>query len=163
MMYMSPPQLHHQVLPQVFSFDATTGTIILNATGACLTASDDPDSGSHTPAVELQPCGHGTGTQTWEYSTDTLNICPKGNTRKCIDQDTSDKHAEMYGCGNKQINQQWLINAEETGHIQQAGLDKLCMSPCPDSDIEVVRERAWRRAFRQRFGHDAPAHVRGPF
>eukprot|EP00041_Stephanoeca_diplocostata_P026060 m.694769 g.694769 ORF g.694769 m.694769 type:complete len:943 (-) comp22884_c2_seq9:1552-4380(-) len=98
--------LHHQVLPQVFSFDATTGTIILNATGACLTASDDPDSGSHTPAVELQPCGHGTGTQTWEYSTDTLNICPKGNTRKCIDQDTSDKHAEMYGCGNKQINQQ---------------------------------------------------------
>lgn len=79
--------LHHQVEPQVFYYNQGTGTITLNATGDCLTASTDKDEGSGTPAVEMQTCNKGAANQIWSYSESTQEITLKSNPKQCIDQD----------------------------------------------------------------------------
>lgn len=127
--------LHHQVLPQVFDYTASSGLIVLKATGQCLTESSMDDPNSHTPAVAFEKCGSKDGNQKWKYSTTTLNLV-SGATGKCMDQDGSDQRVEMYGCGHLQINQQWNVNANNTGHIETAG-SKLCMSPCADSSAHA--------------------------
>ena len=133
--------LHHQVEPQVFAY-RHDGTIRLNATGHCLTVSQRDDSGSRTPAIELQACSEKlSDRQTWNFTGvpagPTTNSTPgnirrRSNSKSCIDQDTKDMHAEIYGCGNNQLNQMWTLEAN--GHIRQAGLGLHCMSPCQASD-----------------------------
>jgi len=144
--------VHHQVEPQKFAYDATSGTITLQAPGnaldkACLTASDTDDAASHTPAVEFEKCAAKNGNQKWVYDSATMNIHLAGK-KNCMDQDGEDMRVIMYGCGNKQTNQQWVVNPNNTQHIMQAHLKNYCMSVCAsggDAHAARTSEASMRR------------------
>ena len=70
---------------------ATSGQIVHSGgAGMCLTASDDPDVDSHTPAVELQPCGKKNDNQQWTFTADkTLSLT--NSPKKCMDQVLCDR------------------------------------------------------------------------
>jgi hypothetical protein len=110
---------------------ATSGQIVhTGGAGMCLTASDDPDVDSHTPAVELQPCSKTNGNQQWTYNADkTLSLT--NSPKHCMDQDGTDHHVEMYGCGKAQANQQWtMATVDDVSVIKQANGQQACMTPC---------------------------------
>jgi hypothetical protein len=154
--------LHHQVISQVFNFPSNPGSIVYNSTGECLTASNDPDGGSGTPALEIQPCKAKDSSQQWAYSKETEQLSLANSPKKCADQDVSDNRVEMYGCGNGQSNQKWTVNADNKGHIRQAALNQLCMTPCPDSVDREASVAMWIARRQQSLKNQRAAMVSKP-
>jgi hypothetical protein len=160
--------LHHQVLPQKFTYIPTSGNIVHTASGMCLAETTTDDAGSHTPEVAFETCSTNkkADNQKWVYGKDTMNFV-SGTTGRCMDQDRSDMHVEMYGCGKKQTNQQWILTPNNTQHIQAAGPVDLCMSPCPADDSArrsagaghtPADREAMRRRYKEMYARDLPAH-----
>jgi len=94
--------------------------------------------GSGTPALELQPCR--APFQQWVHNTSDNHLHPSQDAGQCVDFDTSDKHAIIYGC-HPGGNQQWLLGPNGTKHIVAFnGPDisqDLCMTSCNASVSEA--------------------------
>lgn len=97
----------------------------------CATSHTVVVAGSGTPAVELQPCV--APVQQWVYNETDFHLHQSQNVKSCIDFDTSDKHAIIYGC-HAGGNQRWLLNPNGTKRIvsfSSTNISKdLCMTGC---------------------------------
>lgn len=133
---------------------ATAGTIVhTGGAGMCLTASDDPDVDSHTPAVELQPCSKNNANQQWTYTADKT-LALTNSPKRCMDQDATDNHVEMYGCGKAQANQQWaMATVDDVSVIKQANGQGACMTPC-SGELDIYdSHRTLSPAFQAKYNH----------
>merc|ERR1712096_414112 len=97
----------------------------MGSSSSCLSAGADNDPGSGTKAVEILPCDAKSTKQQWVFNKDD-NMYLKSDSSKCIDFDRTDRMAEMYGCGNRQINQRWTWDSK-TGRITSV-MDASCMT-----------------------------------
>jgi len=116
------PHIHTEVCgdsgskpSQRFAFNASSGRLV-TATGACLTIGDDDDPGSHTKAVEVQPCDK-TKAAKQQWARKPSGQLYSTSTQQCLDQDVSDHAVEMYGCHDESHagNQAWKLPKNSTG------------------------------------------------
>lgn len=121
---------------QTFS-KASDGRITLRGdTSLCMTVSNDKDSDSGTPALEMLPCDPSLDDkQKWSHDdSNTLRLLSDAD--HCIDLDRTDHMAEMYGCGNQQPNQQWTYDSKYGSFTSAA--DGTCMTMSEPMEFVLV-------------------------